>query len=484
MEGGDIDKNETLLLIESIGYEIESGDICTFKDSRDKIEYVDYSENYDGEYIYYVLENISKDVSIDLLRENNKNYEMTMILKPDTLPDVKEEKPNIYKNFNLLFDEINLMREKHTLPILMDIDKKNIINFAKRFVHERYGIRLSHCEYVFTFKRIKKTDNIIKETFLKCIEHLEEHFSRLRQKEISLALAVYEEDFGFYDFIDYGKIIKYSSEKNYNFQYGEINKLTYLSSYTFDKAKWIPQMTIGVKIENVDKMFGYLFKSHNYSLMIKNMRTENKIIIESFKKYLEERDVPINNEIINKIDGYLFLINYNTNIVLNLLKIGSYHFRETNKYPLMVRHSLSTLTTYMNKKYEIYMNYFGQYINVLNSEKISRDRSFIKIYKKYYFVEELIEKLDKEKDEYFRTEYRDKISNTINLIKCLDILNDNFKEKTYSGGNNLIEAMLNHDYQINDDIILIEDRFFIKDLTKIYNSNIKSTLDELKKYIS
>lgn len=47
----------------------------------------------------------------------------------------------------------------------------------------------------------------------------------------------------------------------------------------------------------------------------------------------------------------------------------------------------------------------------------------------------------------------------------------------------IFSSTISKNYNITDDIILIEDRFFIKDLTKIFDRQNKITLDELKEIV-
>ena len=248
-------------------------------------------------------------------------------------------------------------------------------------------------------------------------------------------------------------------------------------------------MTIGVKIENIQEVLIYLMKNHNYKKIMIDIKKENQILMNYFVEYLKEKGILVEDKILKKINGYLFLINYNTNIIYNLLKSGNYNFGDRKKYPLLVRHELSTICEYMNKTYSVYINYFNNYIDELNDEKI-KDSLLGKIYKKYLLINEYLEIYKNKNEKYPSTtcDKIDKILNSANIIKHLFIINKNYKEgKKYNNGHslhNLVGPILNCDFPIKDGIILVEDRFLIKDLTKIYDMQKKLTLTEIKKTIS
>ena len=159
---------------------------------------------------------------------------------------------------------------------------------------------------------------------------------------------------------------------------------------------------------------------------------------------------------------------------------------------MLIRHREYHLCEYINKNCSLEMKHFDNFINELQNGKIKTEPKMEKIYRKYYFLDEYIDKY-KEKilsELYYEiTSEITKINNSANLIQHLLKINDYFKEKKEyvigSHKHEIFESFLSDAYfLINDDTILIEDRFLIKDITKVYTKNVKSTLDELKKYIS
>ena len=143
------------------------------------------------------------------------------------------------------------------------------------------------------------------------------------------------------------------------------------------------------------------------------------------------------------------------------------------------------------------MKHFNNFIYELFEGKIKSESKMERIYKKYFFLDEIINNyctIAKEHSYYFNNFI--KITNTANLIKHLIQINYYLTEKTnyelenapskyiFNPANSKLFGYVKKDYPIENDIILIEDRFLIKDLTKIYDTNKKCKLEELKSYLS
>ena len=130
---------------------------------------------------------------------------------------------------------------------------------------------------------------------------------------------------------------------------------------------------------------------------------------------------------------------------------------------------------------------FYDFVNELNEKTIKTDEYFSKIYKKYYFLQKYFEIYKNTKSVYYVCDTYDKLFNSVNLFKRLQIVKEIAESGEYhfsgSSKNKLLEPILNEDFTIKDGIILIEDRFLIKDLTKTFDNQEYLTLEELKKLV-
>jgi hypothetical protein len=131
----------------------------------------------------------------------------------------------------------------------------------------------------------------------------------------------------------------------------------------------------------------------------------------------------------------------------------------------------------MDKNYKNYMDHFYNFIKEIKNNNIFIDDIEInKIRLKY--DEDLSKKIKACADDTYRLPIH--IQNTTNLFDHFITIQYNCK-KVYDGG--LVSNIPVRDYVINNDIILIENRFLIKDITNIYSRQQKLTIRELEEEI-
>lgn len=509
--GGDIEQNDVLRLIESIGYEFESADILVFFDQN----YVNTSDDYylnDLSYYkdelhdidYSNKELMSKSYKIvNLYDEDNTNYKLSVQLDPDSLAyDAKDITPiyKIIKNIEKEIDEEESPASNNSILLKVDDSSNSYIRLSNEIRGDWDGFSISHCEYLFTFTNLKKSNNVIKKTMNICISFLNEHFTKA--DTIPIFFTIKDGSTSMIGYPD--NILLYRSEQMYNVN--DVNTpISYLvaskekQELTYKNAKWNPQMTFGVKLENLHHVYIYMSNSYkSLKIILKGINHERKILISKFKRYLEINKLEIQETIINKIGGYIFLVNYNTNIAIQLFNRFYDKFKDQDShinindhshYPFVIRHSEKKLCNYMNIKYGTYINYFCDFIrDLIDDKKLQDDEDIKKLHKKYNDLNEKIQILEhKNREDRERIRLLIKIKNSTNLFSHLLVLQKNYIEKFDSrldySDYNLTGPTLKKDYDINDDIILTEDRFFIKDLTKIFDTQHKLTLDELTKIV-
>ena len=469
--GGDIKKNEILLLIESIGYEFESAYILPFhykiisdepiygpsdlsKVNFDEVDFdaEDFNarefENSHRKIIGFntiydentLVKNIDK---YNIKNYNEQNYNIDFILTKDTL--------SIDKIINDI-DIYNLFNDEN-LTIQY---KDNYININTPFKYDKYDEtykkNLNHCEFIFTFTNIKKSDNIIKETMQKSLDLLECYFKSLKYDYCNIKnveLGKHDNDY----------ISVYKDTDIFYFLYSKYYQMTLAD------AKFVPQMTVGVKIENIEPLFLYFGKNNKqFYRFLLNIKEENKFIIDNFiTDNKENPELKKDEKNINILNGFLFIINYLTNISLLNKKRGIYSYINEN-FPLLIRQTEKVLFNYIKSKMNsepkenIYL--FIKYIELF--EKEIKEKNF-KMYKKYI--------LDNEREE------SENIIN-LNLFEHLKLYNPNINPKLV-----FVSSGVKTDYQIENDILLVENRMFVKDLTQIYDKQIKLSFNELKKIV-
>ena len=175
IQGGDIDENDILNLIESIGYEFESAHIAAYintewNNSNEDVNplYTDtlldgkYYDGYNEKTLFLINE-------IKLYTESNDKHNLDVSLKAETLSSTVKDLPHIYSILNTIDKQINDIYSYNLLPVIYLItEDEKIINFSNeniKWAGDELNLRKKHCEYIFTFTKLQKSNNIIKKKF-------------------------------------------------------------------------------------------------------------------------------------------------------------------------------------------------------------------------------------------------------------------------------------------------------------------------------
>lgn len=420
--GGNLEKHEILSFIESIGYEFESPYIMPliYNDEEKKFTF-DKCRNVKHRYIL------------------NDKYNVDFISKVDSTAKDDLDVP-IYKLLNN--DEI-------TTWIYYNDDYKTF----------DFGKNIFHSEFIYTFTNFKKSNNIIKETMLESIKSLKYYFKTkyLLESDIDiLKNGVVSND------LIYLYINRYRDEDdNYNMYLVSQND----RGDSIEDAKFMPQMTVGVKIQHIESIFFYFSKEHiKLNDFLKKIKKEKQLIISNFSKYLKIKTITISKKSYNVINNLLFIVLYITNLYINIYKQTKVEDRiylstiNREKFPLYIRQTEKQINRYLITNYSLELNHFVNFIEDFKTKIIEIDNA---MYRKYISNSESLE-LEHKK--------------TYNLFEHLLLYNK--YESRFSD-----DTPINI-YEIKDDILLIENRMFIKDLTKIYDRQTPLTLDELETIVN
>jgi len=447
--GGDIDENDILSYIESIGYEFESADILplTFLKNEDK-EFIrlgkqDYFIQFDP--IQFQEKSISPQLFTDGLR-----------------PDVKRSLDSV---LDIIDSNIN---DTTNIYLNNGTEIKDLTNIIKNRFGE-YTFQIFHVEYKFTFETINKSKNIIFETLKICVDFLITHFAQfnkklanfeIKNKDTSQLLLTQP-----IDLFENEIIYKHIKDTRFKDKDNENNiNLFYLlkRDSTFDQSLWIPQMTLGVKLKNIHKVLLYISKSYPYLYKILNeAKIETKILLDDFKS---KHSVEITDDILQDFGGFLFIVNYYCNLYFLKYQINERSV-DKNLYPILIRTYFKDVALLLEKKYRAIYDYL---IDFLNKISTNQNLEIQKLRKKYKYPIEYLFYVSGQR-------WKNQLGNTFNLFKYLFFIltkqNNHYDSDIEDQGTK---------FKMKEDIILVEDRFFIKDLTKTYDSNQRLTLPQLK----
>jgi len=446
--GGDIDENDILSYIESIGYEFESSDIfpLTFLKNEGKDFIRLGKQNYFIQFdpIKFQDKSISPQLFSDTLREGIKG-------PLDSVLNIIDS--NINGSTNIFLNNGTEIK-----------DLSNIIK--NRF--GTYTFEISHVEYKFTFETINKSKNIIFETLKTCVDFLITHFTQftkkianfeIKNKDTSQLLLTQPID-------SFENEITYKHITDPRFKDNENNvELFYLlkRDSTFDQSSWVPQMTVGVKLKNIHKVLLYISKSYPYLYKILNeAKIETKILLDDFKS---KHPVEITDDILQDFGGFLFIVNYYCNLYFFKYQINKRSI-DKNQYPILIRTYFKDVALFLEKKYKTIYTYL---IDFLNKISTNQNLEIQELKKKYnYPIEYLFYTSDIKS-------WKIQLGNTFNLFKYLFFIltkqNNHYDSDIEDQGTK---------FEMKEDIILVEDRIFIKDITKIYDRIPKLTLPRLK----
>jgi len=447
--GGDIDENDILSYIESIGYEFESRSILplTFlKDgSKDFIRLGknDYFIQFDP--IQFQEKSIIPQLFSDTLR-----YGLDRPL--DSVLNIIDS--NINGSTNLFLNN--------------GTEIKDITNTIKKTFGE-YTFEIHHVEYKFTFETINKSKNIIFETLKVCVDFLINHYTQFTKKMGNFEIK----NKGTSQLLHTLPIDSFENEITYThitdprFKHHNKNnvELLYLlkRDSTFDQSVWVPQMTVGVKLKNIHKVLLYISKSYPYSYKILNeAKIETKIILDNFKL---KHPVEITDDILQDFGGFLFIVNYYCNFYFLKYQINKSSI-DKNQYPILFRTYFKDVALFLEKKYTTIYNYLIDFLNKISTNPNLKIQELKKKYN--YPIEYLFYSSDIKS-------WKNVLGNTFNLFKYLFFIltkqNNHYDSDIEDQGTKFI---------MKEDIILVEDRFFIKDITKTYDRIPRLTLPQLK----
>jgi hypothetical protein len=267
--GGDINSDDVLNFIESIGYEFECADILP------------------SVFIGEEKKNLTKLGYIQLEPFQFEQTNIYPLLISDSLPS------GIFRNIDQTINNINkIMNMNSNINIFLrhgDLIKD--INNYKSTKGENF-IFIKHVEYIFTFETINNSRNIIFETLKSCIDYLINHYTQFIKKE---------SEFNIYDkstsallakipIDSYENEIEYTYNNNDSYKNREASNdissnLIYLlqKDNTFAQTQWVPQLTVGVKLKNIHKVLLYLSRSNDYLYkLLKEAKKETNILKENF----------------------------------------------------------------------------------------------------------------------------------------------------------------------------------------------------------
>lgn len=519
--GGNISADSELNFIESIGFEFESPMIQPllfkpyqkdliirkYKHKENDIEKNKVATPIYNEKFFYGRDE-DRDANENILKIDE--YGNEILVTTDALLYYRN---NSYKeSVNELYKKIKDTR------ISLDIFRKFVLYSSDIVIHLYINeLASEHLELLYTSKNPVKSCNIIHETISKFINQIKKYFRDECRKHHMILKSYYTDKVEINTTEEYDSLVQYEQDidnvtvyvqNNYNdvnnrFIYicPSVNKI----QQTIDTIVWKPQMTIGVKLHNIINLFRYLsYDINGLNVMINNCYKETLIIINFFNDlYINDYNLKYTDEIEKEtIKGFIFLCIYYTNMFTrSIAKFKDSSHDELHSkyfYPFLLRHNMKYIYDYYLKTHPIMTNklkyiievliYANQYGITTDYECYECDDNINEMYKKYKSSAlnhaQTFEKLSKKLRRYETIDDKkrefDLDKSACNLFVYMNniitnehiLLDDHLHHYT----DKKIEIGNAKSFEINDDIILIEIRFFNKELD---NTKDIYTLDEM-----
>jgi len=500
-EGGLIGRNINQNIIESIGFEFESLYLQPYV----------FVENHE---IFFPDERYSSDFfkkySLDKLYAK-KNIEVINNVKNKFIMNVSSEysreKPvyDLCKNIKRIDDKfrpksflstdlLNKFYLKKTsdetvIEQVTNIEKHRDMDDMEDMDEWLNVCYKSNTEFTFTYPTIDKSNNTIYEHFHNSIHYLNDYFTKYcDSSEYSLNLIVYDKS----DKSNVSDNVIIDRTTFYKQKFTTGNRLAYViinNEELFDKdikgkdyiptiedIKWDMHMTLGVKLENVDKLLKYLsYYEENKltNIIVFDSCHDANTLIEIFKLYVNSiamyTRVTFTDNIYEQLRGLIVLLAYYCNsFTLNIALDNKNEFIKYG-YSFMLRNRFEKFINYFKGINESIVGYF---LNFIHKVRFENERIFrIVADKKLNFnLEQIINKygckITPSKraicelskiigNQYPLESYTSAINNISNLLKSLYALfND---EKCF-----LYETLIYSTTEINmnNDIVFIEYRGF------------------------
>ena len=339
--GGDLNKHESFKYILSIGYEFETHDLAKLSllndsilinstiTTRDmKIRLLSNNATKIDNNNYQIIDkHIDKSLK-DILIYNEYFDEYDGIVDDNTVLNITNDIGS--SNFDkilikhcLKFEDKNKINyydediKKNTFYKFKSLDGKIYdINFNAKLLNRNCSV-FSGVEYVMTYFKLKKSTNIILETFLNTCYRIFKHLHNLEKIPGELL------------FMNDTKIGKYMEKRilfhkpNTNLYYLQTHDVDeYSIESTIGMTTFIPQMTFRANIKNIIQIMKDIVENKN-TIMLKRRKqiamdeyqiinNIEKCMYELFNEYNKNanKNMKINKKLITETIGYLFMIFY------------------------------------------------------------------------------------------------------------------------------------------------------------------------------
>lgn len=332
--GGDLGSHESFKNILSIGYEFETHDLAKLSlsdnelvnssltsrdmskklkdesasnvddnnyeviDEESELYYTEYFDEYDGVANDYVFMNITNDIGTgnfdSLLKKNCKKYE-----------DANKNDLYVYKSdkgeeYNIRFDSLLSSQECSVI---------------------------SGVEYLITYLKIKKTKNIILETFLNACNRIFTHLHGI--KKIPGQLFIKDPKTGKEKVIGHLENRILYEKPNTNVFYLQTHDTEYFTKdYSIGMVGFLPQMTFRANIKHVISIMKDILhntdlkKKRNTKRMLEQEYNQvldiEQCLEDLFKTYNETTETKkISKTLKNQVFGYFFMIFYKIYMYMN-----------------------------------------------------------------------------------------------------------------------------------------------------------------------
>lgn len=490
--GGDLSKHDSFKNILSIGYEFETNDLAKLSlsdnelvnsginssnmsikidntsatkiddnnyeiiDEESGLYYIDYYDEYDGVANDHIFMNITNDIG-------KSNFYTLLIRHCEKYQDENVSKNDMYVFKTEDGQEYKITFDDHILSL--------------------YCSTLSNVEYLVTYLKIKRSNNIILETFLNACHRIFTHLHDV--KKIPGDLFIKDIHTGKDTKIGHLKKRILYHKPNTNLYYLQTHDNEYFyKDYSIGMTAFVPQMTFRANIKHVVSIIKDIL--HNTDVN-KNTRTKKTLKNEynqvlDIEKCLEElfesynktatKNKKISRAMKNNIFGYFFMIFYKIYMYVN-----GYNTTNTSEEGNYFKDYISfyarhTNIMFYNKIKEIMLPVFGEntvsiIIDLLNQPSILAN---------YIYTTRSLKKALKVNLELGDEYYGDPSVSFISYFKHFEVfpeddteqIKDTEKIRDWFMSAD-IDVYSNHFKMPDDGSIIIENRLFLMELTAYAN---------------
>lgn len=420
--GGLIGKNINQNVIESIGFEFESSCLQPFVFIEDVEKFFPDERYADDFYKNYSLYKLYMKKNIEIVKNTKDKFLMNVS------SELAKEKANlevcnkIKKNdeqFKLTYPTSTDFLNKFYLKNMSDNTViEQMTNIEKHrdedeyeYVDEWYNnCYKSNSEFTFTYPEINKSNNTIYKYFHKSISYLHQYFTEFcESSKCSFNLIVYDK-INKMNKID-NEIIDKTTFYKQKFSTG--NRLGYMiinnkelfdekkdENYfpTIDDIKWDMHMTLGVKLENVDKLLRYLSfyeESKLTNIIVIDSINEAETLIAVLKIYviLTSRQHIFNSIIYNQLKGFFTLLSYYCNTFTLNVSLDSTNVFTKYGYSFMLRNKFDNFINFFKNLDESIIVVLEHFIYTVIYDNVKLFEFILRFNKKIKFsIEQIVNK--------------------------------------------------------------------------------------------